>query len=121
MMRWAGVRIGLWLAVVMTSGALSVAAQAQDRVALVIGNSKYVNVDPLPNPANDARVIAQALRDIGFDVTDGFDLARDGMEQQIREFLRKAENARVRLFYYAGHGLQVDDRNYLVPVNTKLE
>ena len=121
MMRWAGVRIGLWLAVVMTSGALSVAAQAQDRVALVIGNSKYVNVDPLPNPANDARVIAQALRDIGFDVTDGFDLARDGMEQQIRTFLHKSENARVRLFFYAGHGLQVGGKNYLVPIDAKLE
>jgi hypothetical protein len=114
-------RTGLWLAALIASVALSATARAQDKVALVIGNSKYVNVDPLPNPANDARVIAKALRDIGFDVTDGFDLARDGMEQQIREFLRKAENAAVRLFYYAGHGLQVDDRNYLVPVNTRLE
>jgi hypothetical protein len=121
MRRWTGVRVSLWLAAMIASVALSAAARAQDKVALVIGNSKYVNVDPLPNPANDARVIAKALRDIGFDVTDGFDLARDGMEQQIREFLRKAENAAVRLFYYAGHGLQVDDRNYLVPVNTKLE
>lgn len=120
MMRWAGVRAGLWMAALIASVALS-AARAQEKVALVIGNSKYVNVEPLPNPANDARVVAKALRDIGFDVTDGFDLARDGMEQQIREFLRKAENASVRLFYYAGHGLQVDDRNYLVPVNTKLE
>src|SRR5262249_11081404 len=84
-------------------------------------NSKYVNVDALPNPANDARVIAQALRDIGFAVTDGFDLSRDAMELKIREFLRQSENAQVRLLYYAGHGLQVDDRNYLVPVNTRLE
>jgi hypothetical protein len=121
MMRWADVRAGLLLTALIVSVPLSVAAQAADKVALVIGNSKYVNVDPLPNPANDARVVAKALRDVGFDVTDGFDLARDGMEQQIREFLRKAENAPVRLFYYAGHGLQVDDRNYLVPVNTKLE
>jgi formylglycine-generating enzyme required for sulfatase activity/uncharacterized caspase-like protein len=121
MMRWTGVRVSLWLAAMIALVALSVAARAQEKVALVIGNSKYVNVDPLPNPANDARVIAKALREIGFDVTDGFDLARDGMEQQVREFLRKAENASVRLFFYAGHGLQVDDRNYLVPVNTKLE
>jgi hypothetical protein len=134
-MRWAGVRTGfvrtrlvrtgVWLAAVIAVAALSVAARAQDRnhdkVALVIGNSKYVNVDPLPNPANDARVVAQALRDIGFDVSDGYDLTRDGMEQQVRDFLRKTESARVRVFYYAGHGLQVDDRNYLVPVNTKLE
>jgi hypothetical protein len=121
MTRWAGVRASLWLAVVITSVTLSVAAQAQDRVALVIGNSKYVNVNVLANAANDARVMSRALRDVGFAVTDGFDLSRDGMERQIREFLRKSETARVRLFYYAGHGLQVDGRNYLVPVNTKLE
>src|SRR5262249_30764570 len=114
-----------WLAALIVSVALCAAAQAQDRnrdrVALVIGNSRYVNVDALPNPANDARAVAKALRDVGFDVTDGVDLTRDGMEQQIREFLRKAEAATVRLLYYAGHGLQVDERNYLVPVNTRLE
>jgi Caspase domain len=117
----AGVRVSLWLVAVITCVSLSVAAKAQDRVALVIGNSKYVNVNVLANAANDAHVMAGALRDIGFAVTDGFDLTRDGMERQIREFLRRSETARVRLFYYAGHGLQVDGRNYLVPVNTKLE
>jgi uncharacterized caspase-like protein len=125
MKQWADVRLGLRLAILTASVALSVAARAQngsqDRVALVIGNSRYVHVSPLPNAANDARLVTRALRDIGFAVTDGFDLARDGMERQIREFLRKSESARVRLFYYAGHGLQVDGRNYLVPVNTKLE
>jgi hypothetical protein len=114
-------RASLWLAALITSVALTVAARAQDRVALVIGNSKYVNVNVLANAVNDARMTARALRDIGFAVTDGYDLSRDGMERQIREFLRKSETARVRLFYYAGHGLQVDGRNYLVPVNTKLE
>jgi hypothetical protein len=114
-------RASLWLAAVISSVVLSAVAQAQDRVALVIGNGRYVNVEALPNAASDGRLVARTLRDIGFDVTDGFDLARDAMEQQIREFLRKSETARVRLFYYAGHGLQVDDRNYLVPVNTKLE
>jgi uncharacterized caspase-like protein len=125
MKQWSDVRLGLWLAILAGSVAFCVAARAQngnqDRVALVIGNSRYVHVNPLPNAANDARLMTRALRDIGFAVTDGFDLARDGMERQIREFLRKSENARVRLFYYAGHGLQVDGRNYLVPVNTKLE
>jgi uncharacterized caspase-like protein len=116
-------RAGLWFAALVAAASLSVAARAEnpDRVALVIGNSKYANVEALPNAANDGRLMARALRDVGFDVTDGFDLARDAMEQQIREFLRKSETARVRLFYYAGHGLQVDDHNYLAPVNTKLE
>jgi uncharacterized caspase-like protein len=125
MKQWSDVRLGLWLAILAGSVAFCVASRArngnQDRVALVIGNSRYVHVNPLPNAANDARLMTRALRDIGFAVTDGFDLARDGMERQIREFLRKSGNARVRLFYYAGHGLQVDGRNYLVPVNTKLE
>ncbi len=125
MKQWADVRLRLWLAILIASVAFSVAARAQngnpDRVALVIGNTRYLHVNPLPNAANDAHLITRALRDIGFAVTDGFDLARDSMERQIREFLRKSESARVRLFYYAGHGLQVDGRNYLVPVNTKLE
>ncbi len=120
--------VNLWLVALMTSAALAFAAQAQtpqaqapDRVALVIGNGRYANVTPLPNAASDARLMGQALRDIGFTVIYGLDLDRDGMEQRIREFLRRSEDARVRLFYYAGHGLQVDGRNYLVPVSTKLE
>jgi hypothetical protein len=123
MMRRAGVQASVRLAALMLALTLSVAASAQeqDRVALVLGNSKYINVNALTNAANDARVMARALRDIGFAVTDGFDLPRDGMERQIREFLRKSETARVRVFYYAGHGLQVDGRNYLLPINTKLE
>ena len=58
---------------------------------------------------------------IGFDVAEGFDLDRNGMERLICQFLRSTANARVALFYYAGHGLQVDGRNYLLPVDTKLE
>jgi Caspase domain len=109
------------LAALTTIAAFSCAAQAQDRVALVIGNSKYISANIVPNAVNDARVMAQALREIGFVVTDGFDLNRDSMERHIREFLRKSESAHLALFFYAGHGLQVDGRNYLLPVNTKLE
>jgi uncharacterized caspase-like protein len=114
-------RVVRFLAALISVAALCDVAQAQDRVALVVGNSKYINANIVPNAVNDARVMARTLREIGFAVTDGFDLNRDGMERQIREFLRKSESARVALFFYAGHGLQVDGRNYLLPVNTKLE
>src|SRR5215831_13472820 len=114
---------GLRLLAVVTGVALcgAAAAAAEDRVALVVGNGKYIGANPLPNAVNDARVMAQALRDIGFVVADGFDLGRDGMERQVREFLRKSESARVALFFYAGHGLEVDGRNYLLPVDARLE
>jgi tetratricopeptide (TPR) repeat protein len=90
------------------------------RLALVIGNGAYVNATALTNPPNDATVVAKTLREIGFDVIAGTDLDRAGMERLVREFLHKAPGARVTLLYYAGHGMQVDGRNYLVPVDAKL-
>jgi uncharacterized caspase-like protein len=100
---------------------LATAAQAQERVALVIGNGKYVNANPLPNPVNDAREMAKTLREIGFDVAEGFDLDRPGMERLVQGFLRRAAKARTALLFYAGHGMQVEGRNYLIPVDAKLE
>ena len=116
-----GLRVIRFLAALTTAVAISWAAQAQDRVALVVGNSQYVGANGVPNAVNDAHIMARTLREIGFAVVDGVDLNRDSMERQIREFLRKSETARVALLFYAGHGLQVDGRNYLLPVNTKLE
>ena len=96
-------------------------AQASERVALVIGNGNYANAGVLANPANDARAVASALTDLGFDVALGRDLDRTAMEGMLRDFLRKASDAKVALLFYAGHGLQVDGRNYLVPVDAKVE
>jgi len=87
------------------------------RVALVIGNSAYRHVRALPNSTNDARAIAKSLRDIGFAVTEGTDLDRTAMDATIGNFLREAARAQVAVVYYAGHGVQVDGRNYLVPVD----
>jgi tetratricopeptide (TPR) repeat protein len=95
--------------------------QAVRRVALVIGNSAYARVRPLPNPTNDARAMAKSLREIGFVVTEGTDLDRTAMQATIRDFLRDAARSQVAVVYYAGHGVQVDGRNYLVPVDIQLQ
>ena len=91
------------------------------RVALVIGNSNYAAVTQLRNPKNDAADMAAALRKLGFDVVEGTDVTRRGMDEVIRAFGRKLDGADLALFFYAGHGLQVGGRNYLVPIDAKLE
>jgi hypothetical protein len=90
------------------------------RVALVIGNGAYANVRALPNPPNDARSVAKSLRDIGFAVSEGVDLDRAAMLKMTRDFLRDAARARVAVVYYAGHGVQIDGRNFLIPVDVRL-
>ena len=91
------------------------------RMALVIGNGAYAHVKALPNPPNDARAVAKSLRDIGFTVSEGVDLDRAAMQKMTRDFLRDAARAQVALVYYAGHGVQVDGRNYLIPVDVELK
>jgi len=101
--------------------AATVGTSAGRLVALVIGNGAYVNVKALPNPPNDARSIAKSLRDIGFTVSESVDLDRAAMQKMTRDFLREAARAQVALVYYAGHGVQIDGRNYLVPVDVRLQ
>jgi tetratricopeptide (TPR) repeat protein len=91
------------------------------RVALVIGNGAYASVKALPNPPNDARSVAKSLRDIGFTVSEGTDLDRAAMQKMTRDFLREAARAQVALVYYAGHGVQIAGRNYLIPVDVRLQ
>lgn len=90
------------------------------RLALVIGNGAYAHVQPLTNPTNDARAVAKSLRDMGFTVTEGIDLDRATMQTKTSDFLREAARAQVALVYYAGHGVQIEGRNYLVPVDVAL-
>jgi len=94
---------------------------AADRVALVIGNSAYRHSPALPNPRNDAADVAGMLRKLGFDVVQGVDLDRAGMEGTLRSFTDKLRSAKLSVFFYAGHGLQVDNVNYLVPIDAKIE
>ncbi|HLF84935.1 MAG TPA: caspase domain-containing protein [Blastocatellia bacterium] len=96
-------------------------AAKESRVALVIGNSDYKTIKPLgQNPVNDAKDIAQILRDLGFEVIYGDDETRDGMKRLIRAFGDRIRDGSIGLFYYAGHGVQVKGINYLVPVDAQL-
>ena len=91
------------------------------RVALVIGNGAYRNVQPLDNPPRDAKLIAAALRDVGFQaVTISNDLTRDKFFEALRAFASDAEKADWAVVYYAGHGFEVGGINYLVPVDARL-
>jgi uncharacterized caspase-like protein len=115
-MRW-------WLtALFMVTGCLAATqAIAERRVALVVGNSQYAYTSTLPNPRNDAEDIASALGKVGFDVTVGYDLDQVKFAITVAEFARALEGADVGLFFYAGHGLQIDGKNYLVSTHAKLE
>jgi len=113
--------ISRWIVAVAAILLLGLPAQAQKRVALVVGNSAYVHANPLPNPANDANDIAAALKDVGFEVILGLDLDKRGFDIKVRDFARALDQADVALFYYAGHGLQASGRNYLVPVDAQLK
>jgi hypothetical protein len=88
-------------------------------LALVIGNAKYED-KPLANSINDAKLIAKVLQEKGFKVTLKTDLKKAEMEQVIRDFSNQLEgNENISLFYFAGHGLQLDGSNYLVPINNR--
>lgn len=93
---------------------------ADTRLALVIGNSNYATL-PLKNPVNDARDISAALKKLGFQVIYEEDASRRRMDEAIRNFYQKLRNGGVGLFYYAGHGMQVNGRNYLIPIGARIE
>src|SRR5882757_2888471 len=95
-------------------------ALAESRLALVIGQSAYRSVPALPNPSNDAKAVAQLLSDSGFEVLSASDLSQNGLREKVSEFAGRvaAKGAdTVALVFYAGHGLQIDGENYLVPVD----
>ena len=103
-------------------GVAASAAAAESRVALVIGNSAYED-SPLANPANDARLMAETLRGLGFDVIERTDADQKQMKIAIFELgdrLEAAGRDAVGLFYYAGHGVQVDGENFLIPLGAAI-
>ncbi|MWD29014.1 peptidase C14, caspase catalytic subunit p20 [Aquicoccus sp. SCR17] len=110
----------LRLLLIVVAALWLVPAAAQQRVALVIGNSDYKTVGALENPFNDASDISIALEGLGFDVLLGTDLGHDEMLEATDRFGAMAAESDVALVYYAGHGFQVDGTNYLVPVDAAI-
>jgi uncharacterized caspase-like protein len=111
-----------WVLIATVLSGWANAALADGKVALVIGNSAYQNVGRLANPANDAAAIAAVLKNANFDVVDSrLDLSVVEMRKALREFAGKARNADVAVIYYAGHGIEIDGTNYLIPVDAQLE
>ena len=96
-------------------------AFAAGRVALVVGNSTYEHIGRLPNPANDAADVGAALRRLGFEVTEARDAGREALTDALRSFTRQSAGADVALVFYAGHGMEMDGVNYLLPVDARLE
>lgn len=98
------------------------AAQGEKRVALVIGNSAYLHAPALPNPRKDAEAVAVSLRRLGFSqVIERHDLTQANLLSELRAFGDSAVGADWAVVFYAGHGMQVDGQNYLIPVDARLK
>ena len=97
-------------------------AIADQRMALVMGNSAYQRAPRLSNASNDANLLAETFRKAGFSVVEARnDLSAQDMRRALRDFGAKARNADIAVIYYAGHGIEVDGNNYLVPIDAQLE
>jgi Caspase domain len=112
--RWV---LAVCLFLVMTSATL-----ADKRVALVVGNSAYQKVGRLPNPAHDAGAIGALFKVMAFDVVEAkFDFGIADLRRALRDFTDQVHDADIAVVYYAGHGMEVNGVNYLIPVDAKLE
>ena len=113
-------RLAAWAAAVVLLSALPGGAGAAQRVALVIGNGAYEKVPYLTNPRNDAADVGAALGRLGFEVSRLANADQTVLREGLRNFTRAASAAEVAVVFYAGHGIEVDGRNFLVPVDAKL-
>ena len=112
--RW----LSLFFLILLTCGS----AQAERRVALVIGNSAYKSVPRLVNPVNDAALVGSMFKKAGFDSVDiKLDVSAADMRRSLREFANRTRDAEVAVVYYAGHGIELDGNNYLIPTDATLE
>ncbi|WP_181168793.1 caspase domain-containing protein [Mesorhizobium sp. B2-4-17] len=106
---------------IQEAGKAKAGAADERRVALVIGNGGYLNASTLTNPPKDASAIVKVLTDLHFEVIEGLDQTVSGMDEKISLFADRIKNADAALLFYAGHGLQVNGENYLVPVDAELD
>ena len=117
------VSIQRFLILISVSGLLTLTVlvcetRAEKRVALVIGNSAYQHVSKLPNPVNDAAAITSLLQNSGFQVVETKrDVSNNAMRRAIRDFSDQVRDADIAVVYFAGHGIEVDGINYLIPVD----
>jgi len=122
-MRWIVKALALWALVSGLCAGSAQAASSAPRFALVIGNGSYPD-QPLANPVNDANLMADTLATLGFTVSRHLNLTQKEMRRAIRDFgdeLAKAGGNAISLIFYAGHGLQVNGRNYLIPVDANIQ
>src|SRR3989442_1074813 len=120
---WLGGLLAVLVAATASAQSRTISVEAmrsEKRVALVIGNGSYA-VGPLNNPALDARAMAQTLRGLGFEVLAHENLDYQRMRRAVADFGDRIAGGGVGLFYYSGHGLQVNGKNYLVPVDADLK
>jgi Caspase domain/Domain of unknown function (DUF4189) len=116
---WTGNRGALAAVIVLLPLLSAGPAAAEKRIALVVGNSAYQNITRLDNPRNDAALMAETLSILGFTLIGGraqLDLDKAALDTDVQNFGRAIQGADVALFYYAGHGVQLNGSNYLVPV-----
>src|ERR1700689_430411 len=120
-------KIGSCLAAGLAMGAAMFAAPGaahadpEKRVALVIGNGGYKIAPHLDNPVNDAKAVAETLRNLGFEVVDGYDLDFSQMRRAVSKFSTALPDAKSAGVYYAGHGVSLNDQDYLLPVDIDLK
>jgi hypothetical protein len=107
------------LASALWAGLAGLALASPERVALVLGMSAYQSIEPLTNTRNDAEALAKTLTGIGFDVTLGIDKTAEELRTIMREFAFRSETADLALVYYAGHGIEVQGENFLIPIDAR--
>ncbi len=111
-----------WFFLVVSIWLVCGSAHAERRMSLVIGNSAYKTVPKLANPANDAALVGGMFKNAGFDWIDvKIDLNASEMRKALRDFGQRARDAEVAVIYYAGHGIELDGTNYLIPTDATLE